>query len=237
MATTTPEFILALDLPEREHALRICDLLQPEIQWVKVGYQMFCHYGVPWLEELHQRGLNVFLDLKLHDIPNTVAEAIAQIASLPVQMTTLHCLGGVDMLSAARESANKHNPQLKLIGVTLLTSHRPGDFEALGGISTHEELIQHLAKRAVESQLDGFVSAPTEATHLRPLLPHGLFVTPGIRPAGADVDDQARAATPGIAAQSGATHLVVGRPILKSATPLQAYRDMMAQARVGSTSS
>ena len=216
------EVIVALELPAAS-ARRLLDRV-PEARWVKVGSILFGREGPGFVRELVGRGLHVFLDLKWHDIPNTVAGAVESAGELGVRMASVHILGGGPMLEAAVRAAA---PGLHLVGVTVLTAHDAGGLErALGrtGVVVLEE-VRRLAKQAAEAGLRGVVCATQEARDVRAAMgPDPWIVVPGIRLPGDPAGDQARTATPAEAVEAGATHLVVGRPILQSADPAEAFR-------------
>lgn len=212
------ELILALDLPTRDAALAMLDRL-PALHWVKVGSQLMTAEGPPLVRELVGRGLRVLLDLKWHDIPNTVTEAVASARALGVRMATVHTLGGPVMLRAAAEAAGD---ALAVVGVTVLTSHDESGYAAALGRPSVRLLDEaaRLARSAVSNGLAGVVCSPLEVERIRAGLgPEPLIVVPGIRRPGDDEGDQRRTATPAEAVRQGATHLVVGRPILTAANP------------------
>jgi orotidine-5'-phosphate decarboxylase len=220
------ELVLALDLPGATDAFKLLDRL-PQLTWVKVGSVLMTREGRPLLTALRERGLQVFLDLKWHDIPNTVAGAVAAAAESGVAMATVHTLGGRTMMEAATRAAGG---TLRLVGVTVLTSHDDSTFgEVVGrsGVRIGDE-VSRLAQSARAAGLDGVVCSPLEIAAVRPLLgPPGLIVVPGIRRSGDAAGDQQRVATPRAAVAAGATHLVVGRPVLESPDPEEALRAMI----------
>lgn len=223
------DVILALDVTGAEDALRFAAL--PGLRWVKVGSILFTREGPALVRELRARGLEVFLDLKWHDIPNTVAGAVERAAELDVAMATVHTLGGPAMLgAAAAASAGAGRPAL--VGVTVLTSHSATEYaEALG----HDTLLGaeavRLARLGMSAGLRGLVCSPLEVAEVRAVAgPAAWLVVPGIREAEAGRDDQARTATAGAAARAGATHLVVGRPILRAADPAGTLRRLTEEA-------
>ena len=222
------EVILALDVPSREDALRLVDSI-PEARWVKVGPVLLTGTGTAFVGELVDRGLQVFLDLKWHDIPNTVAGAVAAAADLGVAMATVHTLGGPAMMAAAAQAAG----QVSLVGVTVLTSHTSAEWSlTLGGADRPlGGEVSRLTLLGRKSGLDGVVCSPHEIESVREVLGDGpLIVTPGIRRADDAAGDQARVATPGDAAAAGASHLVVGRPVLLAADPRAAFRTIQEEA-------
>ena len=224
------ELIVALDLP-REEALRLLDRL-PEARWVKVGSILFTREGPPFLRELASRDLQVFLDLKWHDIPHTVAEAGESAAGLGVAMATVHTLGGSEMMAAA---ARASGGRLGVVGVTVLTSHSPASYAQATGRGPEVVLLEEvgrLADTARVAGLRGVVCSPLEVPLVRERLgPQAWVVVPGIRRAGDAAGDQVRTATPEAATRAGATHLVVGRPILQATDPRAAFLEMAEAAR------
>lgn len=228
--TPTPDIILALDVEQRAQADALLDALAGELRWVKIGLQLFTRHGPQIVTDTAAKGYHVFLDLKLHDIPNTVASAIASLAHLPFQMLTLHTLGGRAMLEAAHEARVLHMPHLDLLGVTVLTSMDEGALQDIGLPHTPAAQVLRLAQLASACQIRGLVCSPLEtATLRRTLPPETLLVTPGIRPAGAAMNDQSRAATPAQATRDGASFLVVGRPILAAPDPRAALQAIRAE--------
>lgn len=233
---TAPEIILALDLPDAARIPAAMNLMPDPIRWVKVGLELFCREGPRVLERLPPHRLRVFLDLKLHDIPRTVAQAVRSCAALGVDLLTVHAGGGRAMLQAAAEAAREGGPQRpRLLAVTVLTSLDQHDLSRDLGVA--RSLSDHalaLARMAVECGIDGLVCSPHEAAALRQALgPAPLLVTPGIRLPADAAGDQKRIATPSFAARQGATHLVVGRAILDAPDPraaAQAVLDDLAAA-------
>jgi orotidine-5'-phosphate decarboxylase len=218
-----PKIIIALDYSTSASALALAERLQPSLCRVKVGKELFTASGPALLEQLMQRGFEVFLDLKFHDIPNTTAQACKVAASLGVWMVNVHASGGRRMMEAAREGlANFTNPP-KLIAVTVLTSMAQADLADLGINVTAAEQVLRLAGLAQASGMDGVVCSAQEAALLRKQAGAGFcLVTPGIRPANASADDQFRVMTPQAALQAGSNYLVIGRPVTQAADPLQA---------------
>ncbi len=225
------DLILALDVPTREEAAPILRHLRGNLRWVKIGLQMFTAYGPNYVREVAGMGFNIFLDLKLHDIPNTVAKAVESLGPLPIQMLTLHTAGGGEMMRAAKEAQQKSNPNLLLLGVTVLTSMDSKGLNEIGVPSPAAEQVARLGKLAADSGLRGLVCSPLEVALLRRNLPSEIqLITPGIRPASeAGSDDQKRVMTPGEAARAGSSFIVVGRPILKAADPAAAARSILAE--------
>lgn len=219
--------IVALDTPDERSALALADQLQDTIQWFKVGLELFCGGGERVIRTLKQRGHSVFLDLKLHDIPNTVAGAVRSLARLEPDLLTVHAGGGRAMMKAAAEAAAALPGRTRLLAVTVLTSlDEPGLREA-GVCSTPAQQVQRLAQLAAESGVDGMVCSAEEVGELRLAHPGALLVTPGIRPAGSAAGDQRRIATPSAALASGASMLVVGRPITAAPDPRTAARAIL----------
>jgi orotidine-5'-phosphate decarboxylase len=226
------EIIIALDLPA-DDARRLLDRL-PEARWVKVGSILFAREGPAFVRELQRRGLKVFLDLKWHDIPHTVSEAVAAARDLGVAMATVHTLGGTAMMAGAAKEAG---PDLGIVGVTVLTSHSPESFGEVVGRKTPALLpeVERLAGLARDAGLRGVVCSPLEVEAVRRGwgTAGGWMVVPGIRRPGDLSGDQVRTAAPGEAVRGGATHLVVGRPILQAPDPAGAYREMAAAGQLG----
>lgn len=216
---------MALDVEGAAAAERLLDAL-PEVRWVKVGSVLMGREGPPFLARLRARGVSVFLDLKWHDIPNTVAGAVAAARDAGVAMATVHTLGGARMMGAAAEAAG----DVAIVGVTVLTSHdAPGYDRAVGrrGTTLDDEVIR-LAREAMTSGLSGIVCSPRELRVVRPVVGAGnRLVVPGIRGATDEAGDQVRTATPAEAVADGATHLVVGRPIIAAPDPRAAFDAMM----------
>lgn len=224
------EVILALDLPSSDEAMRVLDRV-PAVRWVKVGSILMTGEGPPLVRALIGRGLRVFLDLKWHDIPNTVAGAVATARDLGVSMATVHASGGAAMLEAAATAAGA---ELGIVGVTVLTSFDPAGYARAVGRDAVElpAEVRRLAAVAAAAGLRGVVCSPHEIAAVRPALPSGGWVVvPGIRRAGDAVGDQRRSAGPADAARAGATHLVVGRPILAADDPARAFVEMAEAAR------
>ncbi len=224
------ELIVALDLPGERRALELVDRLGDGVDFYKVGLELFTREGPSVLRELHTRGCRVFLDLKLHDIPNTVASAAVAARELEVELLTVHAAGGARMMEAAREALE--GSATRLLGVTVLTSLSAGELAASWGRSglRPEDEVVRLAVQARECGVDGVVAAPSEVGPLRARLgPGALLVTPGIRLSGEATHDQARVATPGSAVRSGADFLVVGRSITEADDPLRALARIRAE--------
>ena len=217
------QLILALDLETREEALAMLDRLGDSLEWVKIGLQLFTAYGPDFVREVADRGYKVFLDLKLHDIPNTVAKAVQSISSLPVQLLTLHASGGAEMIEWANKARADHAPNLNLLSVTVLTSMSTEQLHALNVKATAEGQVVHLAEHALGAGSQGLVCSSLELAPLRAKFGRDpIIVTPGIRPAGSAADEQKRIMTPAAAAQAGSDYIVVGRPILRAEDPAAA---------------
>ncbi|HUV99967.1 MAG TPA: orotidine-5'-phosphate decarboxylase [Gallionella sp.] len=222
-----PGIIIALDYPNALPALALADRLEPSLCRLKVGKQLFTATGPALLEELMQRGFEVFLDLKFHDIPNTTAQACKAAASLGVWMINVHALGGRKMLEAAREAVASSSHQPRLIAVTLLTSMAQQDLAEIGINATPAEMVMRLATLARDSGLDGVVCSAQEAALLRKHCGNEFcLVTPGIRPVQVGLDDQSRVMTPYAAMEAGSSYLVIGRPITQAENPLQALLEI-----------
>jgi len=220
--------ILALDVPAASEALELARELAPLLGGVKIGSELFTAAGPEIVQTLRALGLNVFLDLKFHDIPNTVAKAVASAVQLDVQMLTVHASGGSEMMRAAETSARETTAKLGrnaplVLGVTVLTSMDGPALAELGGETEVPRQVERLARLAVQSGLRGLVCSPLEVAELRRFLPRDFrLVTPGIRPADAASDDQKRTLTPKQAIAAGANWLVIGRPIYAAKNPRHA---------------
>ena len=225
------DLILALDVPTREEAAPILRQLRGQLRWLKIGLQMFTAYGPTYVREIADLGFDIFLDLKLHDIPNTVAKAVESLGPLPIKMLTLHTAGGSEMMRAALAAQQKTNPQLLLLGVTVLTSMDATGLGEIGVTTAPADQVARLGRLVASSGLRGLVCSPLEVALLRHQLPPEMqLVTPGIRPASeAGGDDQKRVMTPADAARAGSTYIVVGRPILKASDPVAAARAILAE--------
>jgi orotidine-5'-phosphate decarboxylase len=216
----TERLIVALDVKSRAAADKLVDQLGDAVTFYKVGLSLFTRCGPDIVRKLKQKGKRVFLDLKYHDIPNTVAQAAMSAASLDVDLLTVHASGGARMIAAAREAVGDSGP--RILAVTLLTSFGVDDAEQVWGkqLNSMREEVNRLAQLASEAGAHGVIASPLEAEGLKRR--HGaefLVVTPGIRPPGAPLGDQVRAATPGDALRAGADYLVVGRPVIEANDP------------------
>lgn len=216
--------IFALDVPSRREALAWVDRLSGAVGAFKVGLELFVAEGPALVEELVARGERVFLDLKFHDIPATVAGVCRVAGRLGAFLVNVHALAGRDALARAAEAARQGAseagvPLPRVLGVTVLTSHSARDLAELGLAGAPGDVVARLAALARNAGLDGVVASPLEAQGLRAAWPGGVIVTPGVRPAGADVGDQVRVATPRAAIAAGADYLVVGRPLRDAPDP------------------
>ena len=221
--------IIPLDVSSVSGALALVDQLGDEADFYKIGFELYTRGGLEVVRELVSRDKRVFLDIKLHDIPNTVARAVEAASDLGVDLLTLHASGGQRMMEAAAEARSGH---LKLLGVTVLTSMTTDEMASVWGrkISSVRDEALRLANLGKEAGLDGIVSSALEASWIRQKIgPSFLIVTPGIRPAGSDSDDQNRVATPREAVQSGADFLVIGRPITQADDPSAAFAAVLKE--------
>ena len=227
------DLILVLDAPSPRDIAPVLRLLGGKVRWAKIGLEMFTACGPDCVREVAGMGFDILLDLKLHDIPNTVARAVESAARLPVKMLTLHTAGGREMMRRAVKAQEQSAPQLLLLGVTVLTSLGENDLRETGVGAGPEAQVVRLARLAVGCGLGGLVCSPLEIAPLRAQLPPAIkLVTPGIRPAGAGGgDDQMRVMTPAEAARAGANFIVVGRPIFKAADPAAAAQAILAELK------
>lgn len=223
----TAEMIVALDVPDAQTMEDTLRRMPDFITWYKVGLELFCAEGPAVLDPLKRRGKNIFLDLKLHDIPRTVGNAVTTAAAHGVNLMTVHAIGGRAMLEEAARAAKACANPPKLVAVTTLTSLSQEDFIDLGIGRTVAEQAVELGRLAISSGIDGMVTSAHEAAVLRRTFPEAILVTPGIRMPEGDVGDQKRVATPSFAVEQGATHLVVGRPIVQADDPGAAATAMM----------
>jgi orotidine-5'-phosphate decarboxylase len=213
---------VALDLPDERQAMALVDRLGDTCQWYKVGMELYYAAGNHIVQHLRERGFNVFLDLKLHDIPNTVAGAVRSATQAGASLLTLHASGGAAMMSAAAEAATAPGSP-RLLAVTVLTSMDASELAGVGIAASPAEQVLRLARLAQASGINGMVCSPEEVAILRKETgPDSLLVVPGIRPAGSAVGDQKRVATPTQAITDGASLLVVGRPITRATDPAAA---------------
>ncbi|EIJ42673.1 orotidine 5''-phosphate decarboxylase, subfamily 1 [Beggiatoa alba B18LD] len=225
MVNNTAALIVALDYPEAKPALALAEQLKSTGCRLKVGMELFTHAGPALVEKLVSQGFDVFLDLKFHDIPNTVAGAVKAAAELGVWMVNVHALGGRDMLIAAREALAPYSQRPLLIAVSILTSLDNTDLYAMGLHGSLTDNVLRLARLTETNGLDGLVCSPHEISLIRQSVSTQLqLVTPGIRPQQSQQDDQKRIMTPQEALQLGANYLVIGRPITRAPDPLQALQ-------------
>ena len=231
----TGRLIVALDLPALQEAVDMARRLAPHVAAVKIGSQLFTAEGPRAVHAMRDLGLRVFLDLKFHDIPNTVVGAVASARNLGVWMLNIHCSGGSAMMAEAAKAAAASPAANRplVLGVTVLTSLDDTSLQAtLGTTRTVREQVQHLARQAQTAGLDGVVASPQEIIDIRQVCGAGfLVVTPGVRPAGAERGDQERVLTPGEAIRAGADYVVVGRPILAAKDPVEAAQRIAEQCR------
>lgn len=226
--------IVALDT-DAAGAQRVARMLAGRARWVKVGMTLFYAEGPSIVADLRDAGFDVFLDLKLHDIPHQVAGAAREVARLGAGMLTVHASGGSEMVRAAAEGAAEGAAEAgvaapKLLGVTVLTSMDAATLADVGVADSVAEQVLRLAQTARDGGASGVVCSPLEAGGLRRVLgPNALIVTPGVRPAGAARGDQSRVATPAAAIEAGASHLVIGRPITAAADPARAFDEIAAE--------
>lgn len=220
---------VALDVPEARLALDLVDRLGDSCRWLKVGMELYYAAGNALLEALRARGYRIFLDLKLHDIPNTVAGGVHSLVKYEAELLTVHAFGGGAMLTAAAEAAKVPGAP-RLLAVTVLTSMDAAALNAVGVSDSPAEQVLRLARLAKNSGIDGMVCSAEEVATLRAELgPEVLLVVPGIRPTGDAADDQRRVATPTEAIARGASMLVVGRPITRAANPADAARAILSE--------
>ncbi|MCB1868957.1 MAG: orotidine-5'-phosphate decarboxylase [Gammaproteobacteria bacterium] len=225
-----PRIIVALDFASKEPALDLISQLDPSLCRLKVGKEMFTRLGPAFVETLAAMGFQVFLDLKFHDIPNTVAAACEAAADLGVWMINLHASGGRRMMEAARERLERRPERPLLVAVTILTSLSERDLGEVGYSGTAVENVQRLAGLAHFSGLDGIVCSPLEAAAVRDQVDREfLLVTPGVRPLSVSQNDQKRVMTPLDALNNGADMLVIGRPITAAPDPLESLRAIQAE--------
>ena len=222
--------IVALDAPTAAAALELVNRLNGRCLWFKVGLELFTAAGPAILEPLASCGYSVFLDLKLHDIPNTVAGAVRSAAAHGARMLTVHAFGGPAMLAAARAAAEELPNPPELLAVTVLTSMDTEQLQAAGILRPPSEQVELLARMGLAAGIRGFVCSAQETAALRTLTgAGGILVVPGIRPAGAQAGDQKRVATPADAIRSGASYLVVGRPITQAPDPAEAAESIVRE--------
>jgi len=224
------KLIIALDLPTGEDARKLVVSIGDACRFYKVGLQLFTAEGPKFVQHMIGEGRKVFLDLKFHDIPNTVSSAVRSVCTLGVDMLTVHAAGGSAMLRAALEASKAASKPPLVLAVTVLTSMDAASLSAIGVTGSPADQVLNLALLAKEAGCGGVVASPQEAAMLRKALgPEMAIVTPGVRPVGADKGDQSRVATPAEAIRSGASHIVVGRPITAAPDPAAAARQILAE--------
>ena len=230
---TDPKVVIALDYDNKQQALAFIEQLDPSTCRLKIGKEMFTHFGPEFVQLIVAKGFDVFLDLKFHDIPNTVAKAVKAAADLGVWMVNVHASGGRRMMEAAKAILEPYGDKAPLlIAVTVLTSMDQSDLTELGINLTPAEQVKRLATLTKLSGLDGVVCSSHEAEELKALLGASFkLITPGIRPAGSDAGDQRRIKTPKQAMDSGSDYLVIGRPITQAADPVAVLNDINASLR------
>jgi orotidine-5'-phosphate decarboxylase len=216
---------VAIDTPDLERALAIVEAVREHAGGAKLGLEFFSEQGPRGVQQVAQLGLPIFLDLKFHDIPNTVAKAVAALAPLQPAILTVHAAGGPAMLTAAKSAAPAGT---KVVAVTVLTSLAAADLACTGVMGSASEQVVRLAMLARNSGIDGIVCSGAEVATVRGLWPDGFLVVPGVRPSGADVGDQKRVVTPREALDDGASVLVIGRPITGASDPARALMDIEA---------
>ncbi|MCT6699361.1 orotidine-5'-phosphate decarboxylase [Rheinheimera sp. 4Y26] len=226
--------VVALDFEQKAAALDLVSRLDPSLCRLKVGKEMFTHFGPDFVQTLHQRGFEVFLDLKFHDIPNTVAKAVQAAADLGVWMVNVHASGGTRMMAAAREALQRYGAERPLlIAVTVLTSMEQTDLTELGINRSVAEQVEHLAGLTKQTGLDGVVCSAQEAQMLKRQFGQDFcLVTPGIRPSFATADDQKRVMSPKEALAAGVDYMVIGRPITKASDPLAALQTIYQEIQL-----
>jgi orotidine-5'-phosphate decarboxylase len=230
------KIIFALDVHDLEEIERFSEMLSGKVGMFKVGKELFTSCGPHAVQAVERHGGKVFLDLKYHDIPNTVAKAMVEAARLGVQLVNLHALGGGEMMeTAVREVHREFGDQRpRLLAVTILTSSTARTLQQVGIEHPVEEMVVRLARLARESGMDGVVASPLEIGPIREACgPDFLIVTPGVRPAFAAVDDQKRIMTPAEAVAAGADYLVIGRPIAKAVDPVAAAEQIVDEIKAG----
>lgn len=235
------QLIVALDVPNMKQLEELVNTLDDSVEYYKVGMELFYSCGHQVLAYLRGKNKKIFLDLKLHDIPNTVASAMASLTELGVNIVNLHAIGGYPMMKAAADAIKLRAKELniqppKLIAVTVLTSMSTQDWNQLNYSQDIQNQVVHLAQLSQQAGCDGVVASPQEAAAIRAACGKDfLIVTPGVRPASSSADDQSRIATPKAALENGSTHLVIGRPITKAADvqgAAQAILQEMSEAKI-----
>ncbi len=227
--TKNCQLILALDIEDKTQAIDLVKRTGDGLEWVKIGLQMFTRYGPDYVREIADLGKRVFLDLKLHDIPNTVAKAVQSVSDLPINMLTLHTCGGREMMEWAIKAQQDYKPDLQLLGVTVLTSTDDAGLQELGINEKASERVLSLATLAQTAGMNGLVCSTHEVVALKEKFGSQFdLITPGIRPAGTDAGDQKRIMTPAKAAEAGSTYIVVGRPIYQADDPAAVVSNIVA---------
>ena len=227
--------IVALDVDTREKALSLVDKLKKDVRVFKIGSELFTFCGPEIVEDVRKKGCGVFLDLKFHDIPNTVAKSAAAAVRLGAFMFNVHALGGQDMMKKCAEAVREEAKKLKIakpkvIAVTILTSMDENNLKKIGIFDNMETQVLKLAQLAKDSGLDGVVASPSEVKPIRKNLGKDfLIITPGVRPSWAAMGDQKRVATPKEAIDNGASFIVVGRPIIEAADPVEAAKRILEE--------
>jgi len=234
-AVTHSPVVVALDYDNRDKALSFVDRIDPRDCRLKVGKEMFTLFGPQFVRELQQRGFDIFLDLKFHDIPNTTAHAVKAAADLGVWMVNVHACGGSRMMTAAKEALHSFGKDAPLlIAVTVLTSMEASDLRDIGITATPAEHAERLARLTQQCGLDGVVCSAQEAVNFKRALGADFkLVTPGIRPAGSEAGDQRRIMTPEQALAAGVDYMVIGRPVTQSADPALTLKSINASLSKG----
>ena len=235
MSSDKNPIIVAIDTPDIQRAAALCTSLNGHVGAVKLGLEFFSAHGADGVREVLPKGLPLFLDLKFHDIPNTVGKAIRALKGLPIELLTIHTSGGAAMMQAAKEAADwlaeQGQKRPNILGVTVLTSMDKGDLEDVGVMWEVADQVKRLALLAKQHGLDGLVCSPQEVAMLREIVDldssrRMLLVAPGIRPIGAESGDQKRTMTPQNAMDAGADYLVIGRPITGADDPVKAVNNL-----------
>ena len=225
MTNAADKIIVALDVPTRKEALKLAEQLRPEISFFKIGLQLFTAEGPEIVRAVQGAGAKVWLDLKLHDIPNTVGRTVESAASLGVQLLTIHLLGGGEMIRAA---AGAQKGKMSILGVTVLTSSTEETLREIGVSDKVDDQVLRLAKLGVDNGIDGVVASPHEIKKLRAAFSDKIIIAvQGIRPTWAKADDQKRFMTPRTALEAGADYIGIGRPITKDPNPDEAVRKIL----------
>ncbi len=227
-----PKVVVALDFDNKNEALSFIDKMEPSECRLKVGKEMFTYFGPEFVKQLTHKGFDVFLDLKFHDIPNTVAKAVVAAADLGIWMVNVHASGGPRMMTEARDALASFKQRPILIGVTVLTSMSQEELHQTGVTCSLQSHVISLAGLAKDSGLDGVVCSAQEAQALSQTYGSDfILVTPGIRPTGSQTDDQHRIVTPLEAVKKGSHYLVIGRPITQSSDPIETCTQIIQSLR------